>query len=130
VWASSDRWTKIRKKKSTASSNDMYLVTWQSLHGLNVCTQPMKCLKAISICRTNIWNSFSKMTCMIVIAIQLENCCINTEVEGKDQWIARIIPPILHTSDFTYGALSKCAVQSSTFKSELSLHAARTQHIT
>jgi hypothetical protein len=108
----------------------MYLVMWQSLHGLNVCTQPTKCLKAISIRRTNIWNSFGKMACMIVTAIQLENCCMNTEVGGKDQWIARIIPPILHTSNFTYGALSKYAVQSSTFKSELSLHAARTHHIT
>jgi hypothetical protein len=108
----------------------MYLVMWKSLQGLNVCTQPMKCLKAISMSRTNIWNSFSKMTCMTIIAIQLENCCTNTEVEGKDQWIARIISLILHSFAFTHGALSKYAVQSSTFKSELSLHAARAQHIT
>ena len=86
----------------------MYLVMWQSLHGLNVCTHHMKCLKAISISRTNIWNSFSKMTCMIVTAIQLENCCMNTSGRQRSMNGQNNPPDLTHFRFYIWGPLRTC----------------------
>jgi len=62
----------------------------------------------LSISRRNIWNSFSKMACMIVIVIQLENCCMNTRGRQRSVNSQNNPPDLTHFRFYIWGPLRVC----------------------